>query len=65
MLKELEAEKEIPRLYKLLSPPQQLTTIFKLRDCAYGRPAVSEEQQKPVAPVQVFLLERIGSRSKK
>ncbi len=61
-LKDIDAEKEVKRLYKLLTPAQQLTAIFRLRDSAYGRPAVSEEQQKPNTPVQINVnVRRVGA----
>jgi hypothetical protein len=62
LLKELKAEEEIKRLYKLLAPDRQMAVIFKLRDSAYGRPATSEEQQKPpVTPTINVNIRRIGT----
>jgi len=60
-LKDIDAENELKRLYPLLTAPQKLQTIFKLRDSAYGRPATSEEQTKPL-PVQINVnVRRVGA----
>lgn len=62
ILKQINDEKEIPELYKLLSPPQKLQAIFKLRDSAYGRPSVSEEQQGPKVPMTINVnIRRVGA----
>lgn len=62
-LRDIDAEKQIPELYKLLNPAQKLTAIFRLRDSAYGKPATSEEQQKPtgLTAVNVYIHE-VGSK---
>lgn len=46
ILKQIDDEREIVRLYKLLNPAQQLSCIFKLRDSGYGRPAKAPEEPK-------------------
>lgn len=62
ILGQLEAEKEIVRLYKLLVPAQQVQLLFRLCDSAYGRPATSEEQQKPVGLTQINVnIRRVGA----
>lgn len=63
LLKELKEIEEIKRIYKLLTPAQQLTTIFKLRDSGYGRAPVSEEQQQEsVVPRTInVIVRRIGA----
>jgi len=62
ILKQINDEKEIPILYAQLNPAQKLSAIFKLRDCAYGRPGTSEEQAKPPVPVQINVnVRRIGA----
>jgi len=61
LLKELRGEEEIKRLYQIMAPDRQLAIIFKLRDSAYGRPATSEEQTKPL-PVQINVnVRRVGA----
>lgn len=60
-LREIEAEKELKAIYPDLTPAQKLQVIFKMRESAYGRPATSEEQQKP-GPTQINVnIRRIGS----
>lgn len=62
ILKQIDDEKEIVRLYKMLGAPDQLRCIFRLRDSAYGRPGTSEEQVKPPAPVQINVnVRRVGA----
>lgn len=49
ILKQINDEREIPELYKLLTAPQKLQAIFKLRDSAYGRAGVADETTDPTA----------------
>jgi hypothetical protein len=62
ILERINDEKEIPELYRHLTAIQKLQTIFRLRDCAYGKPATSEEQQKPSGLAHVNVtIRRIGA----
>ena len=64
ILKEIDDEKAIPELYKKLNPAQKLQCIFRLRDSAYGKPATSEEQEKPKGLNQVHVhIHRVGAKS--
>lgn len=48
ILKELEHEKEIIRLYRKCGDSRlRMAIIFKLRDAAFGRPGMIEEPKPP------------------
>lgn len=62
ILDRLKHEKEVTDQYKLLTPAQKLATIFRLRDAAFGRPAVSDEAPKKKDPLQINVnIRRIGA----
>jgi len=67
LLRELKEEKEIRRIYENLDDAKKLQIIFRLRDSAYGRAPVTEADPAGGTGKQlaVFVLERIGTRTKK
>jgi hypothetical protein len=61
-LKDIDAENQIAELYPGLNPAQKIQLIFRLRDSAYGKPATSEEQQKPKSVTQINVnIRRVGA----
>lgn len=65
LLKQLDAEKQIVKLYEDLGPEKKLNVIFRLREDAYGRPNQRRDggdEGNQTATVRV-LIEHIGARA--
>lgn len=62
ILRGLKDEEEIPKLYKDLNSAQKLATIFRLREQAYGKAPVAEQEKSQKQPIQVNVnIRRIGA----
>ena len=60
ILKQINDEKEIPELYKALSPAQKLACIFRLREQGYGKTPVAPDP--PKVPIAIHVnIRRVGA----